>query len=81
MDVEHLTWLDMLTPAGTPVAIINKLSSGLKKIVFTPENMKILDGQGIVPVVSTPEVFRKRIAAESARWKQIIQEKGITGGE
>jgi tripartite-type tricarboxylate transporter receptor subunit TctC len=43
--------------------------------------MKTLDGQGIVPVVSSPEVFRKRIAAESARWKKIIQEKGITGGE
>ncbi len=81
VDVEHPTWLGMLAPAGTPVAITSKLNSELKKIVFTPENMKILDGQGIVPVVSSQEVFRKRIAAESARWKKIIQEKGITGGE
>ena len=71
----------MLAPAGTPPAIINKLNSELKKIVFAPENVKMLDSQGIVPVVSTPEVFRKRIVAESARWKKIIQEKGITGGE
>ena len=80
-DVEHPTWLGIFAPAGTPAAIINRFNAELKKIVFAPDNVKQLDAQGIVPVVSTPDAFRKRIAAESVRWKKVIQEKGITGGE
>ncbi len=80
-DVEHPTWLGIFAPAGTPPAIVNRFNAELKKIVFAPDNVKQLDSQGIVPVVSMPDAFRKRIAAESVRWKKIIQEKGITGGE
>jgi tripartite-type tricarboxylate transporter receptor subunit TctC len=80
-DVEQPTWLGILAPAGTPAAIINSLQAEMKKIVFAPENLKMMDAQGIVPVVSTPEDFRKRIATEAVRWKKFIEEKGIKAEE
>jgi tripartite-type tricarboxylate transporter receptor subunit TctC len=76
-DVQYPSWLGVLVPAGTPPAIITKLHAGLRQTVLSPEVVKQLDQQGIVPVGSSPELFRKQIAAESARWKKIIQERGI----
>ena len=78
---EMLSWFGLLAPAGTPPAIINSLQAEMKKIVFATENLKMMDAQGIVPVVSTPEDFRKRIATEAVRWKKFIEEKGIKAEE
>ena len=76
-DVEQPTWMGILAPAGTPAAIINTLHAEMKKIVFAPEIVKLLEAQGMVPLASAPEDFRKRIAAEAVRWKKFIEEKGI----
>ena len=76
-DVQYPSWLGVLVPAGTPPAIINKLHAGLRQTVLSPDIVKQLDQQGIVPAGNGPELFRKQIAAESVRWKKIIQERGI----
>ena len=76
-DVQYPSWLGVLVPAGTPTAIINKLHAGLRQTVLSPDIVRQLDQQGIVPVGNGPELFRTQIASESVRWKKIIQERGI----
>jgi tripartite-type tricarboxylate transporter receptor subunit TctC len=51
------------------------------KAVRAPDVLKQLETQGSIPVASPPEAFRKRIAGVLARWKSIIQERGIKAGD
>ena len=76
-DVEYPSWLGVFAPAGMPSALVNRINAEFVKAVHSPDVLKQLDAQGSVPVANSPEAFRKRLAGELARWKKIIQEKGI----
>ena len=80
-DVEYPSWLGVFAPAGTPPAIVSRLHSEFAKAVRAPDVLKQLEAQGSVPLGSTPDVFRKRLIAELARWKKIVQEKNIKAEE
>lgn len=71
-------WVGLVAPAGTPVAIVNRLNTEVAKTIKTPEAMKRWDSQGSVVVASTPEAFRKRILAEMVIWDKVAKEKNIT---
>jgi tripartite-type tricarboxylate transporter receptor subunit TctC len=76
-DVEYPSWLGVFAPAGTPAALVNRIHAEFVKAVRAPEVLKALEAQGSMPVANTPDAFRKRMAGELARWKRIIEEKGI----
>ena len=80
-DVEYPSWLGVFAPAGTPPAIVNRLHAEFVKAVRAPDVLKQLEAQGSVPVASTPDAFRRRLVSELARWKKIVQEKGIKAEE
>ena len=65
-------------PAGTPPAIINKLSLELARIAKLPDVIESLRADNSEPVGSTPEQFRQFIAAEVPRWRKLVQDSGIT---
>ena len=46
-------------------------------VVRAPDVLKQLDAQGSMAVANSPEAFRQRLVAELARWKKVIQDKGI----
>ena len=77
LDVEYPTWLGVFAPAKTPAAIVNKLNSELGAAARAPEVVSRVESQGSFIVASSPDVFRKKLLAERARWKKIITEKGI----
>lgn len=64
-------------PAGTPRAIVNKLSAEFAKVVDSPEIADKFSADGGEPVGSTPEEFRKFIAAEIGVWHRVIKESGV----
>jgi tripartite-type tricarboxylate transporter receptor subunit TctC len=70
-------WIGMLAPAKTPPAIVTRLNGELVKIARTPEitarNLK----NGAETIASTPEQFRKHLAAEIPRWRKLAQDAGI----
>jgi tripartite-type tricarboxylate transporter receptor subunit TctC len=67
----------MLTPAGTPRDIINRLNAELGKIVATAEmKAKLLD-QGADPVTMTPEQIRAFLKSELAKWTKVVKTVGI----
>jgi len=80
-DVEYPSWLGVFAPAATSSAIVNKLHAEFFKAVHAPDVLKQLEAQGSVALASTPEVFRKRLISELARWKKIVQDKGIKAEE
>jgi tripartite-type tricarboxylate transporter receptor subunit TctC len=66
-------------PAGTPPAIVNKLAAEFTKVVKSPDIAEKLSADGGEPIGSTPEEFRKLIAAEIQVWLKLARESGIKG--
>ncbi len=66
-------------PAGTPDAVVQKLSAELRKIMAEPDVRESLLSQGAVSTWTTPEGAAQAIAAEHAKWAQVIREGNIKG--
>lgn len=76
-DVEYPSWLGVFAPAATPPALVSRIHAEFVKAVRSPDVLKQLEAQGSIPVGNTPEVFRMRLVSELARWKKVVQEKGL----
>lgn len=74
---ETTTWLAWLTPAGTPPAIINKMSAELAKAVRSHDVADSLVGDGGEPVGSSPEQLALHLNAEIARWRKVVKAAGM----
>jgi len=61
-----------------PDAIVDKLNADIRKIATAPEFRKGLLDQGMTPVASTRETATKFIAAEKARWDDVIEKGRIS---
>jgi tripartite-type tricarboxylate transporter receptor subunit TctC len=72
------TWAGMLAPAGTPAAIVKRVADEIAAIVKLDDVKARLDGMGTIPVGSSPAEFDRFIAAESAKWGQVIREAKVT---
>jgi tripartite-type tricarboxylate transporter receptor subunit TctC len=64
-------------PAGTPPAIVNKLSAELARTVKSPELAERISEDGGEPVGSTAAEFRQFIAEETRVWVRLTRETGI----
>jgi tripartite-type tricarboxylate transporter receptor subunit TctC len=64
--------------AGTPPAIIGRLSTELARIARQPEIADKLRADNSEPVGSTPAQFRQFIAVEIPRWRKLVRDSGIT---
>ncbi len=70
-------WHGLMAPAGTPPAIVNKISEELQAFLRTPAAQTKLQDKGIVRVGNTAAEFQAFIASEFELYKKIIQETGI----
>jgi len=72
------SWHGLFAPAGTPRAIVDKLSAEVQAILREPETVEKLAKVGITPVGSTQEEFVRHIAAETARWKDVAAKAKVS---
>ncbi len=77
-DYDHASWVGVSAPARVPPAIIRKLNGMFVQSLKDPKTIKTLEGDGTIMVGSTPEDFRRYIAAETERWRTLIRQSGIT---
>jgi tripartite-type tricarboxylate transporter receptor subunit TctC len=75
---EATSWHGLFAPAGTPPEIVNKLSVEVQRIMKLPAMQEKLQGMGAKPIGSTPEEFAQFIAAERAKWTQVIKDANIS---
>lgn len=75
--IESSTWVMFLAPAGTPRAVIDRLSQEANKAVNDPDIRGKLIDIGIEPVGGTPESTSKFLADEIAKWSAVIQKAGV----
>ena len=70
-------WHGLMAPAGTPPAIVNKLSEEIQAFLRTPAAQAKLQAAGIVRVGNSAADFQAFMASEFELYKKIIQEAGI----
>ena len=75
--LESSTWVMFMAPAGTPRAIIDRLSQEAHKAVNEPEIRTRFSEIGIEPVGGTPEQTSKFLADEIAKWARVITVAGV----
>jgi tripartite-type tricarboxylate transporter receptor subunit TctC len=76
-DYVYDSWFGVMAPAGTPAAILNKVSADIASALRLPDVVKAVDTQGLVVVTQTPAAFDKLIASEAARYGKILREAGV----
>jgi len=74
---ETTTWLAWLAPAGTPPAIVGRMSAELAKAVRSRDVMDSLVGDGGEPVGSSPEQLARHLNSEIARWRKVVTDTGM----
>jgi tripartite-type tricarboxylate transporter receptor subunit TctC len=72
-----VAWFGVLAPAGTPAAVINRLSAELDRIVHEPNTMKEIAATGGEPVGGEPATVGALIQAEIPKWIRVAKEAGI----
>ena len=70
-------WYGILSTAGTPRPIIDKLHGKVVRIMKLPEAKDRMANVGFEIVGSTPEEFAKLIREEIPKWTKIVREAGI----
>jgi tripartite-type tricarboxylate transporter receptor subunit TctC len=67
----------VLGPAGTPDAVVAKLSAALKTIMAMPDVKETLLAQGTLATWTTVADAEVSIRDESIKWKKLIKEVGL----
>ena len=75
---EATSWHGLFAPAGTPPEIVDKISLEVQRIMKLPAMQEKLQGMGAKPIGNTPEEFAQFIAAERAKWAQVIKDANVT---
>lgn len=74
---EVYEWNGMFVPSATPADIVIRLNAAVREVLAMPEVKARFEALGSEIVGSQPDEFRKRLAAESARWAETIKAAGI----
>lgn len=67
----------IVAPAGTPDAVIEKLSADLQSVIHSEPFRKRASDLGLTPVGSSPAAFDATVRREIAKWREIAQTAGI----
>ena len=72
--VEHLA---LLAPAGTPPAILRRLNEASRVALTASEFRDRFASLAVTPTVGTPEEWPAYLAAETAKWRELVRERNI----
>ncbi|MDR0259487.1 MAG: tripartite tricarboxylate transporter substrate binding protein [Comamonas sp.] len=77
---EATSWFGLFAPTKTPADVQAKLHAAIIKVLQKPDVIKKIGDQGGEVVTESQEEFAKFIAAENAKWKQVVKTSGATAG-
>ena len=71
-------WFSVVVRAGTPRTTIDKLNQILMAYLHRPDVRDRLRAMAIESLTSTPDEMEKFVAAEIAKWAQVVKDAGVT---
>ncbi len=72
-----LTWNGLVAPAGTPVAVINRVAAAIKDMLNSPETVARLQQMGVDPIGDTPAQFAETLKADLATWSEAARASNL----
>jgi tripartite-type tricarboxylate transporter receptor subunit TctC len=76
-DFDVSAWTGLFVPAGTPVAIIDRLNAETRKIAGDAPYVSLIQSMGTDVASSSPDAFGKFVSDDVARWSAVITRSGI----
>ncbi len=70
-------WFGLLAPAGTPAPVVAWLNREANRAFAQPDAREKFVAQGATMPLGTPELFRNHIAAQTARFGEVVRRAGI----
>jgi tripartite-type tricarboxylate transporter receptor subunit TctC len=67
----------LVAPAGTPAAVVQKLSAGVRAGLAAKDVQENFAKQGATPTPSSPQELGAKIAEETRRWAAVVRDAGI----
>jgi tripartite-type tricarboxylate transporter receptor subunit TctC len=74
---EAIQWIGLLTTAGTPTQIIERLNAEINRALRDPDLIAKFAQQGIAPAGGTPADFQRTIAADLKNWTETARAANI----
>jgi len=75
---EASAWGALVAPAGTEPAVTGHLATVLDATLHDPAIAARLRGMGAEPVGGTPEDLARHVAAERAKWREVVRRAGAS---
>ena len=70
------SWNGLIAPPGTPVEVVQTISTALAKMAEDPAVQKSMSSIGATTVFTTPLAFKQRISDELDQWTGLVKEIG-----
>ena len=71
-----MAWKGLMSPAGTPPAVVDRLHAAVVKALQDPQLRTRFQELGAEPLGSSPAEFAKQIADETVWWGKLVQSTG-----
>src|SRR5262249_44709423 len=79
---EAVAWLMIVTRAGLPSGVLDRLAGEVRAILSEPEIREQIARLGMIPQDSPPpDELHRYVASETVRWSKIVQQAGAAGIE
>jgi tripartite-type tricarboxylate transporter receptor subunit TctC len=75
-DFDLVPWVGLLAPAGTPSAVVDKVSGELARIVASPDFAQRIASLGGRPRSSSAGQFKAFVRTEVERWAAVVKGSG-----
>jgi tripartite-type tricarboxylate transporter receptor subunit TctC len=75
---ESVTWFGLYGPKGMPADLVAKVNAAANQALHDPDVKDRLARLGIEPAGGTPQQFATMTGQDRAKWKKIIQARGLT---
>ena len=76
--LEAIQWIGLLTTAGTPKHVIERINAELNRALRDPDLIAKFAQQGLTPAGGTPAEFQRTIATDLKNWAETARAANIT---
>ncbi|HEY7230590.1 MAG TPA: tripartite tricarboxylate transporter substrate binding protein [Pseudolabrys sp.] len=76
-DYKYESWFGLLAPAGTPAAILTKVSQDVAQVLKTPDMIEKLTTFGSIPAPNSPAEFDAIIKSDTERYGKVLRDAGV----
>lgn len=76
-DYKYESWFGLMAPAGTPPAILAKVSQDVAQVLKTPDMIEKLTAFGSIPAPTSPAQFDAIIKSDTERYGKVLKDAGV----